>query len=280
MYRYSGFALTIDSELELPDLPPSHATPDIAIRLGSVARELWPATLEEEITFNTIAGGFHLRNGNEILVDPIAGVDPGTLRLVLLGRIMAFLLRQRGWLSLHASGVLVDGKGVLFVGASGVGKSTTAAAFHAQGHRVITDDVGAVRTADGECLVLPAWPRLRLMDDSRKLLAGRERRARFQIDKHTVDLEHPELAGALPVQRIYLLEYGTGLGLIPVPALEAVALLSMNSFIKRRRMTPDALASHLKDCAKVAGTVQVYRLVRPQSMAALPEVVRLVEDGV
>ena len=166
------------------------------------------------------------------------------------------------------------------MGPSGAGKSTTAAAFHARGHLVITDDVGAVRILDRQCLVLPAWPRLRLMDDSRAVLEGLERRAEFQLDKHTMDLDHPELRNSVPVSRIYLLEYGPEIKAEPIPALPVVPLLGTHSFAKRRRMTPEALAVHLRQCALVAAATSVHRLVRPQSLGALPELVRFVEDRV
>jgi hypothetical protein len=182
MYRYSGFGLVIDSELELPELVPSEGQPDILIRRGTVPRVRRKATLEEEIAFNVIGVAFHIRNGREIVIDPNPGVDPGTLRVVLLGRVMAFLLRQRGWLPVHASGVVIDGQCILFLGGSGTGKSTTAAAFHARGHLVVTDDVGPVRVVDGHCVVQPVGSRLRLLDDARAVLKGTYPLPEFQGD--------------------------------------------------------------------------------------------------
>src|SRR5438874_2667027 len=126
MYRYSGYGFAIDSELEFPELPPGDGEPDVVIRLGTVPRIACRPTLDEEFAFNTLAGAFHIRGGREIIVDPLPDAAPGALSLVLLGKIMAFLLRQRGWLPLHASVVVVNERAILFLAPSGGGKSTTA----------------------------------------------------------------------------------------------------------------------------------------------------------
>jgi len=80
----------------------------------------------------------------------------------LLGPILGFVLRLRGITGLHASGVVIDGRAALFVGASGAGKSTTAAAFLARGHRVLADDVTPVVWENDTWFVRPGYPRLRL----------------------------------------------------------------------------------------------------------------------
>ena len=144
MHRYNAFGLTINSELEFPELRLGHGDPDILIRLGHLPTVPSKATRWDEVLVNRF-GVFRIINGSEIIADPRPRVDPLVLRVLLMGRVMAFLLRQRGWLSLHACGVVVDGMGVLFVAPSGEGKSTTAAAFCAKGHRVVTDDLAAVR---------------------------------------------------------------------------------------------------------------------------------------
>jgi len=154
MYRYSALAMEIESELKLPELSPSSRKPEVFIRFGKVAGADRKFTLEEEVANHAGLAAFQIRHGCEIVVDPIPGAAPVLLRVVLLGKVMAFLQRQRGWLPLHASTVIVDGKGILFLGDSGAGKSSTAAAFHAHGHTVLGDDLGAVKISGGECFVL------------------------------------------------------------------------------------------------------------------------------
>jgi energy-coupling factor transporter ATP-binding protein EcfA2 len=277
MFRYSAFGVVVDSEIELPELAPTEGETDVTIRLADIPRIEHKATKDEEYVFNPDSGSFRIRNGREIQVDIPNGANPEGVRVLLLGRVMAFLLRQRGWLPLHASGVVIDGQAVLFVGPSGAGKSTMAAAFHARGHIVIADDVAAIRAANGICVTQPGRSRVRLLGDSRILLDGLDLRPEFQLDKHSYDLTGPALPGRTAVKRIYILETGDSFNTAVVSPVLAAALLNRHSFVKARRSEPDVLDAHLRHCAAVAGSASVHRLVRPHSLSLLSQLVGLVE---
>ena len=62
---------------------------------------------------------------------------------------------QRGHLCLHATVVEVGGRVLALGGASGAGKSTTAAALHLRGHPVLVDDVAVIDLRRGVPWVLP-----------------------------------------------------------------------------------------------------------------------------
>jgi energy-coupling factor transporter ATP-binding protein EcfA2 len=243
------------------------------------------ATLDRELAFNVVGAAFLINEGREIIVDPLPHADPAAVRMVLLGRVMAFLLRQRGWLPLHASGLTLDkagdtGKCVLFLGSAGAGKSTLAAAFHQAGHLVITDDVAPVKVAtDGMCLMQSALSYVRLKDkvvpELGKLGLTDPMR---QGDKFRYDLVGPSLRDAYRVDRAYVIEYGSGFSIEPLSGPDAVMMLSRHSFVKHRDSERPAMERHLKHCAAVAAILPVRRLIRPRSIKALGETVRLVED--
>lgn len=287
-FCYRAFGLLIHSELELPELPAAFAngTDDdhnykagLVIRRGTVPRAPRRSTLDEELAINSLGAAFLIRNGSEITVDIRPDADPSTLRVLLLGRVMAFLLRQRGWLPLHASGVVIDDECILFLGAAGAGKSTTAAAFHKGGHLVATDDVGAVRvTPEGRCVVQCAWSYVRLRDDARAVLGDSHPAAGFQADKHRYDLNRGIAGGDVyPVRCAYVIEYGDALLAEPIETLRAVTLLSRYSFVRHRNMEREALQCHVRDCSAVASLVPVRQLTRPRSLDALPALVPFVE---
>ena len=285
MYLYSAFSLTIASELELPELAEGQGEPDVVIRLGSVTRQPQPATIDDEVAITLDVGGFHIKCGREIVVDPLPGADPGVLRVLLEGRVMAFLLRQRGCLPLHASGIAIGGQGVLFVGESGGGKSTTAAAFYSRGHHVLTDDVGAVRVVGGRVELRTGWSGLRLLEDARKVIRRRAQPSGFQDVKHVFHLERPE-SGASPfsVKRIYFLEYSAD-DQLPVRSdvlkgSSAAAILNSHSFLRPWRSDNELLRINLGRCASVAAVLPVHRLVRSQSLGCLPELVDFVEKDI
>src|SRR5207237_1442435 len=150
--------LDICSILPLPELLPGNGCADARVRLGKVdglppearARKVYArADAGNAYLFWQGVGAFQITHGREITVEPAPGVEARALRLFLLGPALALLLSQRGLLVLHASAVAVEGRAIAFLGESGQGKSTTAAAFLAHGHTVVADDVLAVRIDDG-----------------------------------------------------------------------------------------------------------------------------------
>ena len=91
------------------------------------------------------------------------------MRLFLLGTSFGALLMQRGILPLHGSAMVVNGRGVVFTGMSGAGKSSLLAAFRKKGYPFLTDDVVAV-TVDtaGTAWIHPSYPQQKLWRDSTK----------------------------------------------------------------------------------------------------------------
>jgi hypothetical protein len=207
------------------------------------------------------------------------------VRAALLGKVMAYLMRQRGWLPLHASAVEIHGSAALFLGHSGAGKSTTAAAFYSRGYPVLADDVGAVKFTDGKVLLHTTWSGLRLFDDALAVIGASPPPACFLDDKHVFHLDRRGSDVLIPVRRIYFLEYAgkentCRIHAEVVGAFSAVALLNSNSYLD----SPDAgdrpLQLNLERAASVASTVPVYRLFRPRSLRYLAQLVDFVEKDI
>jgi hypothetical protein len=279
MFRYSAFGLSIDSEMEMPGLTRCTAAPQVTIRLGRISLDERGrrAARDEEYAFLNGVGRFRVRDGCEILVEPAPEGEPADLMSMLQGRIMGYLMKQRGWLPLHAGAVLLDGAAVLFMGTSGMGKSTTAVALHAAGHRALADEVCAVRAANGICELRVAGAPLRLTTDTMAAYRTLLPAVAVEGDKHAIGLAPGIDAASHPVSRIYVLDYGRRLASEPLPPMEAVQALSVNSFINARGLDAGASAAHLQRCVSVARSVPVHRLIRQRSLELLGEVARLVE---
>jgi hypothetical protein len=279
MFSYFAFGMIVRSELQFPEFVlcgDGHT--DATIREGNVQIPIHTATPIEEFVFNEAAGAFHIVSGRQITFQRALGATDEAVRLLLLGRVMAILLRQRGWLPLHASGVRIGNATVLFLGRSGAGKSTTAAAFYLAGHQVITDDIGAVRLIDGRCIVQPGWPRVRLLEDSREMLTSATNLSSvLQADKYTCSLEGPVPWERMPLSRIYLLDLNNRISTERLSPMIGAALLSQHSFVKRRRSTVEVMRAHLARCTEIAAIVPVFRLARPSALTSLPLLVQAVE---
>lgn len=283
MWNYAAFGLIIRSAIVLPELLAAEPGPaDVAIRRARISRPRPTgasfavcAGHEAFLGWDDV-GAFLVRGGHSIEFDPLPSADEPLVRLFLLGAALGVLLHQRGLLVLHASAVAVGGGAVAFVGESGYGKSTTAAALHARGHDLITDDLLAL---DGGGMALPAFPRLKLSQDA------------FALDSqlHSAPL-HPEdirldcrltsgyARHPARLSRIYVLAEGSRVLAEPLSPRDAFVELLGNSYAPRVLGAGASSPKHFQQCAQLAATVPVLRLARPLKLGALPELVKLIEN--
>jgi hypothetical protein len=92
----------------------------------------------------------------------------------LIGPVIAFALRLRGAICLHASSVAVGDRAIALLGAPGAGKSTTAAGFAQLGYSILSDDVAVLDDRGERFLVQPGYPRINMWPDSVRALFGSE----------------------------------------------------------------------------------------------------------
>ena len=114
---------------------------------------------------------FHVSaDGTAAQCRPAPGVSEAVWRHLYLNQVQPLMLGRQGRLVFHGSAVEVPGGAVAFLGVSGRGKSTLAAAFASAGHRFLTDDGLHLERADGDYAVIPSHPSIRLWSDSREAL--------------------------------------------------------------------------------------------------------------
>lgn len=156
---------------------------------------------------------FTVVGGRSILIEADPSTPDRDIRLWLLGSVMAALLHQRGYLTIHANVLaLGNGSAAAFAGDSGAGKSTLAAWFDQRGHRVLADDLCAIAPGlDGEPRLFEGIPRVKLWADA---LAGLGRnhegleKVASDLDKYHLPLStssRPGSLDSLKLERIYLL---------------------------------------------------------------------------
>jgi hypothetical protein len=295
MLSYIAYGLGIRSALPLPELVAEEAAADVTIRLGKAKRvlpkatstEVYPqkayyeSTTEEAYLFWENVGAFSVRRGCEIVVEPAPGVEERVLRLFVLGAVLAVLLQQRGWLVLHASAVAVDGGAVAFLGQSGWGKSTTAAAMHARGHKVVADDVVAVQDCAEGPVIFPGFPQLKLWPETAVALGDDAKmlpRLHPRIEKRARAVSTEGFSqNPLPLRQIYVLAESHTREVEPLPAQEALVELVRHSYAVKLLRSVGA-SSHFLQCASLVKNVSVSRLKRSRSLQELPDLVQIVED--
>lgn len=271
---YHCYGLVVASEIELPDLGaplPDAATPDVVVRLG----ELEPPTVEPGPyglwrdgdrcgVMVPDVGRYEARAGREIVVDPVAGADPGAVRLFVLGSMMGAVMMQRDHLVLHGTAVRVGEACAVVLGSSGAGKSTLAAELDRRGLDVLSDDVVPV---DAEGRAVPGYPRIKLWGDALERLgvdSSSLERVRDKHEKFQLPLRRSEL-GPLPVRWVYVLERHSGgdLQLTPVRGAETFGLLHEHTYRNELLQGPGPVARHLQQSAALMRVARLTRVRRP-----------------
>ncbi len=188
-HTYRAHGLHIASDIPLP-MPPGKGTPDLVLcrgEDGEIPHERPPGERLAEVArpnqtiFYTLSRGSRTvlrypalcdfegdRAFEHITVHKHPDADEALLPVLVAGAVVAIHLMLHNALVLHASAVETQGKAIAFVGSSGMGKSTLAAALCNLGCALLTDDVLHVENG----LAHPGGTENRLRDNARQLATG------------------------------------------------------------------------------------------------------------
>jgi hypothetical protein len=225
-----------------------------------------------------------IQTGSQVTIEAALPPEAPEIRVFLFGTVLGILCYRRGVLPLHAAAVEIGGRAILLAGPSGAGKSTLAAALAARGHRLLADDVCAVRREDdGTLAVLPSCFRLRLWRDTLDALGlspvGLEQ-SRPGIEKYHLPFEPGNGAGAPPGALLFL-DRGVASAAITTQVVRGYATMESQAALVYRYSLGLKLGAH----AAVFGlyttlveTAGLFHLWHPPSLSALPALATAVED--
>jgi len=124
------------------------------------------------IQFHELAQFFISDQGREIIYCPGIDTPPETIQHLLLNQVIPLVINLKGGEALHASAVVTPRGVVAFLGPTGSGKSTLAGSFLLAGCSVLSDDCLTLKGKNEGIFVMPAYPGLRLWEDSFSRLFG------------------------------------------------------------------------------------------------------------
>lgn len=290
MFCYYAYGVGIHSEIEIPEFISIPTKSDVTIAIDrdcsiadylpeSAIEQSWAMhlTREKAIVYVRDTGVFLINNGDKIVFIPAPDALEQVTRFYIVGTVMSILLYQRQFLVLHGSVIDLDGEAVIFLGNSGDGKSSTAAALHSQGFNLVNDDVAPITISEQPAILQPGFPQIKMSPATANALG---------YDFDSLPLIHPleEKRGYRPqhnfsqlplnIKRIYVLEYGANFAIDPIPASLAVMELSRHSRPTTLYQRGDAL--HFFQCANLVKEQTIYRLQRPKDLKLLPKIVHFV----
>jgi hypothetical protein len=303
---YHAYGLAITSDVEIPELPPLRDLRDTGRDRISL-HLLGPRRAIEEpskwlnasayadgtpwLSSAKIEGGYLLRfpqiadfaihdAGHAITcVQTADGITEITLRHLAIDHVMPRVLNLLGIESLHATAIAAPAGACAFLGDAGTGKSTLAASFHLSGMRAFCDDCLVLRDAPGTIMATPAYPGVRLWDDSLKALMSDADRgqpvAQYTSKTRLLGDVTNFRADSLPLMRIYFLQRPVeknaavaSPAVTRISAAEAFPMLVSASF-PLDLTDYGMLTRHFRFIVRVAATVPLRRLVMPNNFSAL-----------
>ncbi len=227
---------------------------------------------------------YQVKNGKEIIVERQGQATEKEMELFLLGSAMGALLHQQGKLPLHASAVAVDGGAVIFLGTSGIGKSTLSADLSLKGFPVLADDIGVITfNKDGIPFLQPGIARIKLWEDVMKrvkLASAPLQQIREGIQKYGVTEGFLFEKQALPVKRVYqLVSHNRGDFLIEkIKGIEKFTVLKNNTFRFRFIEGTGHPEKHFQQLQKLAKAVVLKRVTRPRHPFQLEKLSEILEE--
>ncbi len=299
MNYYQLFGQVLASEIELPELPaapPSGARWELTCTTASAPAEplrrmgaeavmdgvnvvLYGSRGRFRLAYDD-TGVFDIADGGRKIVwhrPANSSFDPRSVRTDVLGRVMAVALHADAIPTLHASGVVLGGKAMVFVAPKLHGKSTTAAALVRAGGQLLGDDIMAVVPGILP-MVLPGIPAVHVWRDTadrlRKPPDAGDATCKQRIDWNGLGAR---AEAAVPLGAIYLLTpvraaEGAGVARTQLPSVAAALALVGQAKIGALLGRVNA-AVLLEQFAQLSAIAPVYRLTIPREFDRLDNLV-------
>jgi hypothetical protein len=230
---------------------------------------------------------FHLNPvAGTVAIDAHEDIAPNTLEHWLIDQALPRLLAQQGHSVAHASLVRIDTHTALFLGRSGWGKSTLAGLLHRRGHTALCDDCALLELRDGLVWATPAYPGIRLFEDSVEHAiddsAVLAQVAAYSDKQRVIDLSlDRSLHGPQPLTAIYLLSDPThasdAITIEPLTRAGACMALVEHSF----RLDPtdhESTVQILRQASAYAHAVPAFTLCYPHDFTRKDDQIRLLLD--
>jgi hypothetical protein len=285
-HHYIVYGLKVASDILVPDVPTStfEGEPDVTVQLEAdleepVSERLSIEVEEDVITLSwAMLGTYRIIGDDIILVHPRDDEAHDKLHLPLFGIVFGVLLHLRGYLTLHASAVSIDGNVVGFMGQKGQGKSTTALALRQAGAGFVADDVIAALPEGDRLRVFCGPPSAKAWPASLEAIGGdpdAHERLHPEVEKRMLSVETVDASEPMYLHSLYVLHRSEETSFVRLSGTEALVPVLSNAYAQRFLGKHGATDTHLRLSSLAVSSGAVYRL---KAKHGLDEISQLAAD--
>jgi hypothetical protein len=220
-------------------------------------------------------------DGRRTIARSLREASDDSFLVYVINSAISFALLRLGIDQLHGTVVAADGRAFGFLGRSGYGKSSLAAAFIEAGYSILTDDMLVWKTDSNAVYALPGPSHLKIHSEvAREVL--RETSGKLSVNSFSRKLVMPLNSGAIrdtpvPLKALYLLDRpnsSVDQARIAVRIVSKRLSLLMLVQCSFNTVVADSsrLTRQLHGYANLASKVPLYRISYPRRFDILPAV--------
>ena len=295
-YYYRVYGLNIESKIEVPEFEVIDSNSDIDVKLyfGVVNEKIinlitqgHRAKYEKQDMWFYIedVAIFHIYNGDTVVIEPMGDKNNKMIKLYIMGSVMGMILLQRNMVAIHGGGIVIDGKGCIFTGQKGAGKSTITTALRRKGYKFIADDVCSINIGETNTINYGFGYQKLCEDAMEKLGYSLDEyepfRGDLNVNKYIVPAFDEFTKEELPLEAVFELVVGDVDEVVIEEVLGAnkVNKLIENVFrIEMLRYSGGIEPVYFKKCLDIVKSTKIYKITRPKDVFSVDKQISLVED--
>ena len=198
---------------------------------------------------------------------------------------MGMILLQQNRVAIHGGGIVVDGKGCIFTGQKGAGKSTITTVLRKKGYKFIADDVCSINMGDVNT-ISPGFGYQKLCEDAMGKLGYNiddyePFRGDLDVNKYIVPAFDEFTKEEVPLEAIFELSVGD---VEKVEIEEVLGASKINKILENifrieiLKFAGGIDPSYFKKCLNIAKNTRLYKITRPKNVFSVEDQIHFVKD--
>ena len=295
-YYYRVYGINIESTIEVPEFEviDSNSHIDVRLSFGVVNKGIMDlitqghrARYEKQDMWFCIddVAIFHIYNGDTVTIEPLGDKNNKMIKIYIMGSVMGMALLQRNMMAIHGGGIVIDGKGCIFTGEKGAGKSTITTALRKKGYKFVADDVCSINIGEVNT-IHHGFGYQKLCEDAMEKLGYNldefePFRGDLGVNKYIVPAFDEFTKEEVPLEAVFELAVGDvdEVKIEEVLGANKINKLIENVFrIEMLRYAGGIEPVYFKKCLDIAKNTKMYKIIRPKDVFSVEEQIALVRN--